>query len=308
MRIERARVMGRCMGVRRAEELALRAAVDAATAGGRVFTLGPLIHNPQAVAALEASGVSVLDTAKFESGELDDSLAGATVVVRAHGAPPEAFRRLLSLGVKIVDATCPRVLASQRRARRYAESGYRVIVAGDAAHGEVAGILGHAPGAFVAGDAKSAARIVAGLPGEKIAVIAQTTIRKKEYEAIKAEIAARCPEFEAFDSICPATEDRQAALAELAAKVEALIVVGGKGSANTIRLYKAAVDSGKPAWHIETAAELPPEIFRFTSVGLTAGASTPDELVDEVERTLASKAGTTSRALPESAHRGSVPS
>ena len=275
-----------CMGVRRAEALARKAAEEGKRAGKPVYTYGPLIHNPQAVAELEKVGVSVLDPAAFEKGIFDDVAENSIVVIRAHGAPPEAFAHLARLGAKIVDATCPRVVKSQKLAREFLDKGYSVAIAGDRSHGEVAGILGCAPGAIVVENAEEAAALAAIWSTRPIALIAQTTIKKSEYDAIVQEFETTCSSFLTVETLCPATADRQEALAELAGEVEALIIVGGKNSANTQRLLMAAKESGKPAWHIETAGELPDEIFTFRKVGLSAGASTPDSMVDEVEQLL----------------------
>lgn len=286
MMIVRAGVLGMCMGVRRAEASARQAADEGKRQGRPVFSYGPLIHNPQAVAALEKAGVSVLDPGTFDSGSLDDKVAGSIVVIRAHGAPPEAFAHLRRLGVEIVDATCPRVLKSQKKARELLDRGYSVAIAGDRSHGEVAGILGYAPGAVAVENAIEAKALAEAWIARPVALIAQTTIKKSEYDAIVAQFEHLSPSFLAFKTLCPATADRQKALAELAGKVDALIVVGGKNSANTQRLFMAAKESGKPAWHIETAGELPRDIFTFGKVGLSAGASTPDSAVDEVEKLL----------------------
>ena len=275
-----------CMGVRRAEDKAKKAAERSRELGKPVFTYGPLIHNPQAVRALEDLGVKVLDPEAFERGELDQTASGSIVVIRAHGAPPEALLRLESLDAEVVDATCPRVLKSQKKAAALIEKGYSLAIAGDRSHGEVTGILGYAPGAVVVQNAEEAGALAKEWERRPVALIAQTTIKKSEYDAIAAQFEARCPSFLAYDTLCPATAERQEALKQMAERVEALLVVGGKNSANTQRLFMAAKETGKPAWHIETAAELPREIFGFMSVGLTAGASTPDSMVDEVESTL----------------------
>jgi len=285
MRVERAAVLGRCMGVRRAVELALRAAEE----GKPVYTLGPLIHNPQAVAELEARGIHAL-----AEEELDDRLLDATVVIRAHGIPPQLREQLQSRAARIVDATCPRVLASQRKAASFAERGYTVVIAGDAGHGEVTGIAGYATrtggdqAALVVGGPEEARRIGVLAPDgrpRKMALIAQTTIKREEYEAIRAALAERFPDLETVDSICPCTDERLEALADLAKRVEAIVVVGGRNSANTTRLYLSA-RALRPAWLVETAAELPAEVFGYKAVGLTAGASTPEHLIDEVEAAL----------------------
>lgn len=286
MTILRAGVLGMCMGVRRAGELALQAAKEGNRTNRKVFTYGPLIHNPQAVADLEKAGVNVLDPEAFGKGLLDRVATGSIVIIRAHGAPPEAFARLARIGAQVIDATCPRVLKSQKKAKELLEQGYSVVIAGDRSHGEVAGILGHAPGAEVVENAAEAEALAKAWAGKPVALIAQTTIKKSEYDAILERFRVSCSKFLAVETLCPATSDRQKALADLAGRVDAIVVVGGKNSANTQRLFMAAGESGKPAWHIETAAELSNEIFAFGRIGITAGASTPDSMVDEVERFL----------------------
>ena len=276
MTVRRAAVLGRCTGVRRAVELALE---TAAREGGEAFTLGPLIHNPQAVAELEAAGVRALG-----STELDGRLKGKAVVVRAHGVPPSVRARLEELGARIVDATCPRVLASQRRAADFARRGYLVVIAGDEGHGEVVGIAGHAPGAIVIGSPEEARRVDPG--SRPVALLAQTTISAEEFDAVSSALQERCPVLEIVRSICPCTSERLDALEALAGDVDAIVVVGGRNSANTARLLKAARGRGLPAWLVETAAELPAEAFARERVGLTAGASTPESLIDEVEAAL----------------------
>jgi 4-hydroxy-3-methylbut-2-enyl diphosphate reductase len=286
MIVTRAAVLGRCMGVRRAVDLALKAAAGEAKAGGRgrrVFTLGPLIHNPQTVALLESKGIHALG-----EGDIDGRVAGTVVVIRAHGVPPRMREALETAGADVMDATCPRVLASQRRARDYAARGWTVVIAGDRDHGEVTGIAGFAPGAVIVGSAEEAARIEADGP---VALIAQTTIKEEEYRDIREALAGRFPMIEVVDSICPATAERLAALAELAKRCDALIVVGGRNSANTTRLYATAVSLGLPAWLVEGPDELPNGMWRFKRVGLTAGASTPDEAIDAVETALLAAAG-----------------
>ncbi|MDP3178534.1 MAG: 4-hydroxy-3-methylbut-2-enyl diphosphate reductase, partial [Spirochaetaceae bacterium] len=276
MIVKRAAVMGRCGGVRRAMDLALRAAT--AAGGKSIYSLGPLVHNPQALADLEANAVRVLKEEAIETLE-----PGSTVVLRAHGVPPGIRERIEARGARVVDATCPRVLSSQAKARSYAERGFTVIIAGDRGHGEVVGIEGHArgsPAVIVVGSAAEAARVQAQGP---VGLIAQTTIGAEEYEAIRDVLASRLSVAEVADTICPATGSRLAAVSRLAKECGAVIVVGGRGSANTARLLAAARSGGAPAWQVETAAELPPQVFSYHVVGLSAGASTPERQVDEVE-------------------------
>lgn len=279
-----------CMGVRRAEELARKAAEEAALSGERVYTYGPLIHNPQAVEALERHGVRVLDPAVLKSERLPD-LHGAVVVIRAHGASLDALDRLKAAGAHIVDATCPRVIRSQRLARRYEKEGWQVVLVGDPSHGEIAGILGHTAHALVAASPGEARLLADSLKGKRIALIAQTTIREEEYEAVIEAFHDQGLTVTSEKTICPATRERQDALLELCSLVDAVIIIGGRNSANTRRLFAAAMGCGKPAWHIETAGELVPEMAQFARIGLTAGASTPDFIVDEIENALAAMAG-----------------
>lgn len=286
MIVKRAAVMGRCMGVKRAVDMALAAAAEEGATG--VFTLGPLIHNPQAVADLDAAGVHALSEADLDARDSRGvaRVAGKTVVIRAHGVPPALRDRLSELGARVVDATCPRVLASQRKAAVYAARGWKVVIAGDEGHGEVVGIAGQAPGAVVVGGPEEARAVEAtGKNGEQVPVvlIAQTTIKKEEYEAIRAALAERFSLLEVVDSICPCTEDRIRALTRLAAEVEAIVIVGGRNSANTARLLATARELVETAWLVETAAELPEEVFGFARIGLSAGASTPERLIAEVE-------------------------
>jgi 4-hydroxy-3-methylbut-2-enyl diphosphate reductase len=219
------------------------------------------------------------------------------VIIRAHGVPPELRASFEARGAEIVDATCPRVIASQRKAEDYARRGYQVVIAGDRDHGEVAGLVGYAqkgalsaqrPNHVAVSIVASAAEAVAAELSPPLALIAQTTIKDAEYQAIREALAARLGgrELAVVDSICPATGERLAALERLAAEVDAIVVVGGRNSANTARLFATAAASGKPAWLIETAAELPSEAFGYERVGVTAGASSPDEVVDEVEAAL----------------------
>ncbi len=287
MQIIRARVLGMCMGVRRADELAREAARDAARTGRRVYTYGPLIHNPQAVADLESLGVHVLDVKAIETGteELPD-LKNAVVVIRAHGASREALSRMEELGARIVDATCPRVIKSQRLARRYEQQGWQVVLVGDPRHGEIKGILGHTTNALVVENPETALHLAKELKDTPCALIAQTTIRQEDYDAVIEIFQAWVKTMTAEKTICPATQERQKALLDLCAQVDALLIVGGKNSENTKRLYASAVDCGKPAWHIETADELRAEMIPFQRIGITAGASTPDFIVDEIEKAL----------------------
>jgi 4-hydroxy-3-methylbut-2-enyl diphosphate reductase len=303
MEVLRARVMGFCMGVRRAVE---QAEAELAKQG-RVYSLGPLIHNPQALDSLAARGLVILDNGRREQ------LKNSSVIIRAHGVGPEVEESLSASGAKIVDATCPRVKASQNLARTLALSGYTVFIAGQADHAEVRGIAGYVRSAGaearIVGSAEEAAvdagagaggaagtgapgAVAAGAAGfpSKAALLAQTTFSEQEFQAIADALRSYFPLIEVKNTICGATRERQEALAELCGRVDAVVVAGGRESANTRRLLAIAQSHGKPAFLAEKASDLPPELAKTVAcgahrrAGLCAGASTPDGVIDEIER------------------------
>jgi 4-hydroxy-3-methylbut-2-enyl diphosphate reductase len=273
------------MGVRRAVELAYTEAANSVASGMRVYTMGPLIHNPQVLEDLRRGGVQVLDEA-----DLPGDLSGSTVIIRAHGITPETEGELIRRGAVIKDATCPKVKASQMKARSLYQEGYRLFLAGERRHGEIIGIQGYAPDCIIVAGREEAEEAAAALAGEfaasvpqKTALIAQTTLSPEEYRAIGEGITRYLPGTEIINTICPATRDRQESLRSLCAKVDAVIIAGGRDSANTRRLLVIAKACGKQAWLVESARNLPPEAASFPVVGLSAGASTPDKVIDSIE-------------------------
>ena len=279
LRIIRADIMGYCMGVRRAVEAAEQALLD--NPRRPVYTYGPLIHNPSALSRLSAAGVVI-------TGEPDSPLPadfnGASVIIRAHGIPPLEREELERRHAQIVDATCPRVLLSQKRALSFHDRGYTVILAGDRNHAEITAIAGYAPWCIVL-ENRHDAEVLSSYP-EKAVLISQTTIKQSEYDDIAGFLALHIPHLTVLNTICPATQERQKALEEISSQVEGIIVIGGKNSANTQRLYHTALLLTGKAWHIETPEEIPEEAFTLSCIGITAGASTPDEVIDAVEQAL----------------------
>jgi 4-hydroxy-3-methylbut-2-enyl diphosphate reductase len=251
--------------------------------------MGPLIHNPGVLASLEARGLVSL-----EEGALPPDLEGSTVIIRAHGISPGLEEELRRRRAVLADATCPRVKKNQLMARSLSEAGFFLFIAGEQKHGEVAGLRGYAPWSQVVAESAVAARVARTLveknPGARTALIGQTTIGGGEYRAIDGAIRAVFPDLETVDSICPATRERQEALGELCSRVEALVIAGGRASSNTRRLLSIARSLGKPAWLVESAAEIGPlaaEIAPYRIAGLCAGASTPDSDIAEIEAALA---------------------
>jgi len=274
VRVELAEESGFCFGVRRALELARQTAQS----HGAVYSLGPLIHNPQEVEQLARSGVRVVQS-------LAEVPAGGTVIIRSHGAPPEVLEQAVASGLTVVDATCPLVMRAQERARELAEAGYKVVVAGEADHPEVRGIVAHAAGAVVVEDGGDLSALGTA---RRIGVVAQTTQSPQAYRQLIGRLLELEPaELRVYNTICSATLGRQKAALALAGRVDVMVVVGGKNSANTRRLAELCAASGVRTYHIETAAELDDEWFREArSVGVTAGASTPDWVIREVVEAL----------------------
>lgn len=287
MEVVRARTLGYCMGVRRAVELA-EAALEKERllrADGKVFSLGPLIHNKTALADLSRRGLFILNETQVD-GPLEFSGARAGVaIIRAHGVPPETQSRLEAAGFEIVDATCPLVKRSQKIAAEYSGKDWSVILAGDKNHGEVIGIEGYAGKNFLLVQNEAEAKSLAAPSGDAV-LLAQTTFSENEFRKIENALSAKFKSLKVCDTICPATQERQAALAELAPGVDGVLVIGGKNSANTGRLFDTAKNLCKHAALIETADEIPPDFFSLAKVGLAAGASTPDSVIDAVERQL----------------------
>jgi 4-hydroxy-3-methylbut-2-enyl diphosphate reductase len=222
---------------------------------------------------------------------------GSVAIIRAHGVSPAIESALAQRGITIVDATCPHVKISQNKARDFAKKAYRVFLAGEENHAEIEGIQGYAEDGFgtmqscfvVSNplEAGAAAKELFGRePHAKTALIGQTTISAEEYRAMGEQIQRFFPYLEIVDSICGATAERQKALKDLCFQVDAAIIVGSRESANTQRLLSLALELGKPAWLAETPADIPAEIGTYKTVGISAGASTPDSLIKEVEQIL----------------------
>ncbi|MCQ2240724.1 4-hydroxy-3-methylbut-2-enyl diphosphate reductase [Treponema sp.] len=275
MEIIRAQVLGFCFGVRRAVETAEKAVEGNIGSAKKIFTLGPLVHNPVVMDSLSQCGVQILDGSSFEMLGKD-----SVVVIRAHGTTPEVIDSLKKREVEILDATCPKVHLSQKRAREWSEKGYSVIIAGDKNHGEVVSISSYADDCRVIENAEEAASL--DVP-DLCVLIAQTTFSPVEFEKIKNILLSKNSNLVIFNSICSATMERQEALAELKGKSEGIIVIGGKNSANTKRLYESALAICPKSVLIEDADEIPEEFFIMKKVALTAGASTPDSTIERVE-------------------------
>jgi (E)-4-hydroxy-3-methyl-but-2-enyl pyrophosphate reductase len=269
MEILLAESMGFCMGVRRAIDLAYQARSRSAA----VVTLGPLIHNAQETARLAVDGIAQADAATLP--------AQGSVVIRAHGVGPQVYQELRARGLRVLDGTCPYVHYSQRKAIELRAAGYTVVIAGDGQHPEIRAILDHINHqAHVVASVNEARALPADL---RIGTIAQTTLSPQKYQAIIAALRERAREVKACETICDATEQHQAAVRRLAAEVELVYVVGDRHSANSNKLVEAARERCARALLVETADEIRLEDLRgVTRVGVSAGASAPDWLIERV--------------------------
>ena len=281
MEIIRASVMGFCFGVRRAVELAEKALSE--NNGKKVYSLGPLIHNENALKVLEEKGLNILKEEDINKVE-----EGSVVVVRAHGVAPSVYKALEKRACVIIDATCPRVKASQKMVERYSSANDYVVLTGDRNHGEVIGIAGYAGENFSQLQDFSEAEnfFIDDADKKNVILLSQTTYSPVEFERIEKLFQNRFKNIAVMNTICPATNERQTALIELCNKVDGVLVIGGKNSANTKRLFQTAEKHCKIATHIQGAQDIPADFYKLERVGITAGASTPDEIIEEVERTL----------------------
>ena len=270
MKIEVATHAGFCFGVRRSVS-----AVDGLLASGkRITTLGPVIHNPAVIEGMKARGVVV--------AEEKEEVEGDTVVIRAHGAPKSVHDYFLKKGMEVVDTTCPFVERIHRRVREASAQGIPVLIVGEKEHAEVVGIRGWVEGSdcFIV---YSAGEIDALPPMQRACIVAQTTTPQALYDGLCAHLRERIPECEVFGSICKATVLHQSEARELAARVDVMLVVGGRNSSNTRKLFALCSEICKRTYFIEKAEQVAGiPVTGNEIIGITAGASTPDEIIKEV--------------------------
>jgi len=260
---------GVCFGVKRALELVNNAINE--NPGKKIYSWGPLIHNPQVVTLLDEKGVHVIESADaLETGDI--------VIIRSHGITKELEAAINAKGAHVIDATCPFVKNAQRRAEYLYKNGYEVIIFGEEEHPEVHAILSYTDyQGIVAADENDAV-----FKTKKVGIVSQTTRSKEHFAALCGKAAEVSSEVLLFNTICDATEMRQKDALDLARKVDFMIVVGGKNSANTRKLFEL-VSKKVPAIHIETEKELDySKLMHYNAVGITAGASTPDFIIDNV--------------------------
>jgi len=279
LKVKLAKTAGFCMGVRRAIEIVL---LEANKRKGPIFTFGPVIHNKQVIDLLESKGVGVI--------EKDSELKEGTLIIRAHGIPPQQRKILKASSMRIIDATCPHVAHVQALIRYHTGKGYSAVIVGEPRHPEVIGLVGYGNGRVHVIEESSQ---VVDLPEmEKLVVVAQTTQDVDKYQEVVDAVRKRFPHAEVHETICYATTSRQEEVKSLASHVDGLVVVGGFHSGNTRRLVQVAEEAGIPAFHVETEDELKKEeLSKMETIGVTAGASTPNWMIRSVVQRIESIRG-----------------
>ena len=263
---------GFCFGVRRA----VLKAFECAEKQLPCVTLGPLIHNPQEVERLRRAGIRSVET-------LDEVKPGETVIIRSHGVTPDVYRQCEARGIPVIDATCPHVAHIHQLVRQYSEHGNAVVIVGEADHPEVVGIAGWARGrVFILPDAQAAEQ--AELP-QKALVVAQTTIRRDRFDSVLQVLRRRVPDLTERITICAATSQRQQEAEKLSGEADVMVVVGGRNSSNTQKLFEICKNECKNTYYIQTVKDLDlAEVRSVDNVGITAGASTPNNIIEEVQK------------------------
>ena len=260
--------LGFCYGVKRA----IKIARENAAPDGSTCTLGPIIHNPQMVERLKDEGIGTIDC-------LDDLKRGK-VIIRSHGVGPETYEKAEAMGLECVDATCPHVKKAQLSAKELAEEGRFVVIVGEKEHPEVHSIVQWAGGNVAVIETVAEAASVPNV--SRLGIISQTTFSGERFREIVSALLDKSRDIRVMRTICTATDQRQRAARELASKVDVMLVIGGKNSANTTRLAQLCAKICR-TYHIETAEELRPAWFdNIEKIGITAGASTPDWIIKEV--------------------------
>jgi len=268
MKIIIAKTAGFCFGVKRAVDMAFKTAKKKQKG---IFTLGPIIHNPQVIEKLKQEGILPIE---------DITTPGIRdIIIRTHGIPLQVMNRISEAGFNIIDATCPFVKKAQHYAKLLREEGYQVIILGDREHPEVQGLMSYAGDDAIVVDSEDA------LPKIKhnVGIVVQTTQPVEALKKLFSRVIEQAKNVKVYNTICNSTALRLKETAAMAKKVDIMLVVGGKNSANTTQLAKLCRSLSVPTYHVETDAELIPEwLNNVKSVGITAGASTPDWIIEDI--------------------------
>ncbi len=271
MKIITAKTAGFCFGVKRAIDIAFQIAKEKRKG---VYTLGPIIHNPQVVEMLKDKGIIPIDDIKARK----DIKA---LIIRTHGIPLYLLKEISSTGCEIIDTTCPFVKKAQYYAKLLVEEGYQVVILGEKNHPEVKGLMSYANDNVIVVDGKTP------LPKLKsrVGIVVQTTQPIEALKKVLSDALEHAKEIKVYNTICNSTARRLRETEKMARKVDVMFVVGGKNSANTNQLTRLCESLSVPTYHIETSSEIKEEWFEGAKkIGITAGASTPEWIIKEVEK------------------------
>ena len=282
MEVKVAKTAGFCFGVQRAVDKVYEL-IDSCQ--DRLFTLGPIIHNEEVVNDLEKKGVRVAS-----EEELKTLPEGSTVVIRSHGVGKKVYDQLKECGLSYVDVTCPFVLKIHRIVEKESKAGSHIVIIGDPDHPEVVGICGWCIGSYTVIRTKQDALDFVPPEGKNVCIVSQTTfnynkfkdlveiLREKRYDNTVLNI------LNILNTICNATEERQREAKSIAGEVDTMLVVGGRHSSNTQKLFEICKKECENTYYIQTPVDLDSEMFQCSSyVGITAGASTPNKIIEEVQ-------------------------
>ena len=272
-----ARTAGFCFGVKRAVEKVYE---QVNMGKQNIYTYGPIIHNEEVVTDLGKKGVRVLENEQ----ELKNLMEG-TVVIRSHGVPKEIYEVIEEKGLECVDATCPFVRKIHKIVERESKAGRHIIIVGNDTHPEVEGIKGWCEGPVTVISSHEEAENLAFPEGEKLCVVSQTTFNYNKFQELVEIINKKGYDIIVLNTICNATEERQTEAAKIARDVDAMIVIGGRNSSNTQKLFEICKNECNNTYYIQTVKDLDITCFEsIDSVGITAGASTPNKIIEEVQK------------------------
>ncbi|MCR4797052.1 MAG: 4-hydroxy-3-methylbut-2-enyl diphosphate reductase [Lachnospiraceae bacterium] len=273
-----AKTAGFCFGVKRAVDIVSERANET---GRPIYTYGPIIHNETVVSDFESKGVRVIEENSDLSG-----LAPGVVIIRSHGVSKKVMDDLSTHGFEIVDATCPFVLKIHKIVQEYDNKGYHIVIVGNANHPEVEGIIGWIPSQKY--DCITSAEEFFDLhidPKTPVCIVSQTTFNYDKFQELVEIIKQKGYDICAKNTICSATEERQKEAVEIAGQVEAMIVIGGTNSSNSKKLFEIASANCKNTYFIQTVDDLDLSVLQsIDDVGITAGASTPNKIIEEVQK------------------------
>ena len=272
--VKLAKSAGFCFGVKRAVELVY----EEAKKGGDIYTYGPIIHNEEVVGDLENKGVRVIN-----SPEEIDNLKSGTIIIRSHGISKDIYDRMINNGLNVIDATCPFVKKIHNIVSEESNKGNVIVIVGNKDHPEVQGIKGWSNGETYIIDSKEEIDKITINNGKKVCVVAQTTFNFNKFKELVEILTKRVYDIIAVNTICNATKERQTEAKSLALESDAMIVIGGRHSSNTQKLYQICKSECDNTMYIQTLDDLViDELTSVRSVGITAGASTPNNIIEEV--------------------------